>query len=111
MSPSRKIVLVGVALLTLAALSFAFSHVGLGAFALPVAIAIAIAKAALVVHFFMELSDARASAILAFASGIVLLAILLALAVADVETRAAPPLLPPPAHRLSRVAREGPHLS
>jgi len=94
MSPSRKIVATGGALIALAALSFALSHVSLGAAALPVAIVIAICKAALVVHFFMELSDARASAILAFVSGILLLAILLALAVADVETRAAPPLLP-----------------
>ena len=94
MSPSRKIIAVGAGLLGLALLSFALSHVSLGALALPVALAIAIGKAALVVHFFMELSDARASAILAFASGVLLLAILLALAVADVETRATPPLLP-----------------
>ncbi len=94
MTPSRKIVAIGIALVALAALSFTLSHVSLGVAALPVAILIAVGKAGLVVHFFMELSDARASAILAFISGILLLAILLVLAVADVETRAAPPLLP-----------------
>ena len=111
MSSSRKIVTVGAGLVALAALSFALSHVSLGAAALPIALAIAIAKAALVVHFFMELSDARASAILAFASGLLLLAILLVLAVADVDTRAAPPLLPPQRADLPRVERAGDHLS
>ncbi|MGH7284362.1 MAG: cytochrome C oxidase subunit IV family protein [Polyangiaceae bacterium] len=111
MSPSRKIVVVGISLIALAALSFALSHMNLGSAALPVAIVIAICKAGLVVHFFMELSDARASAILAFASGVLLLALLLTLAVADVETRAAPPLLPPQRADLPRVQDASAHLS
>jgi cytochrome c oxidase subunit 4 len=83
-------------LLALAGASFAFRFVNIGAFGYGVALAIAVAKAALVATFFMEIGAERASVRFAFASGLALIVLLLSLTVADVVTRAPPPLTAPP---------------
>lgn len=96
-SHPRPLFLVGVgaALLVLWAASFGLSYVPLGGAALPVALAIAAAKAGLVLLFFMELVREPATIRLAFATGVVLLAVLIGLAVADVGTRDRAPLVVP----------------
>ena len=83
------------ALVVLAAVSFGLSYAHLGALSVPLAIAIAAAKAAVVGLFFMELVKERLSIHATALVAIVLLGTLLAFAVADVDTRATPPLLPP----------------
>lgn len=90
-----KVVLrTGGALLALWALSFALSYVHLGSAALPVALGIAAVKAALVVMFFMELLHERFSVKLTLLAAGALLGILIILVVADIGTRATPPLAP-----------------
>jgi cytochrome c oxidase subunit IV len=85
-----------VALLVLTAGSFAISYVPLGALNVPVALAIATLKATLVVAIFMELAVEKFTMKLSLVMGFVFVLLLVGLMVADVTTRAAPPLLPFP---------------
>jgi cytochrome c oxidase subunit 4 len=81
------------ALLALTALSFGVSYVHLGTLNIPVALAIASIKAILVVLIFMELAVEKFSVQVTLAVSFVFVALLIGLMVADVATRAAPPLL------------------
>ncbi len=90
----RSVVLTGIALLALWAASFGLSYVHLGGAALPVALGIAVVKAALVAVFFMELLRESLSMKLAIITAGALLALLIGFMVADITTRATPPLLP-----------------
>jgi cytochrome c oxidase subunit 4 len=86
--------LIGLLVLAGASLGFRFAHLGPGA--VVVAMVIAVTKAALVALFFMEIGEEKPSIRFAFVAGIVLVALLLSLTVADVVTRGAPPLTAPP---------------
>lgn len=90
----KVVVRTGGALFGLWALSFGLSYVHLGHAALPVALAIAAIKAALVVMFFMELLHERLSMKLPLFAAGALLALLIGLVVADLETREPAPLVP-----------------
>jgi caa(3)-type oxidase subunit IV len=94
MSETRRLWITWIALLLLAGLTFALSFAPLGAFSMPVTLAIAAAKGALVVLLFMELASTRVSPRLALVCSLLLLAILVALASADVLTRHAAALAP-----------------
>lgn len=83
----RACVLTFIALVLLTAVTFGLSFLHLGAFEVPVSLGIAAVKAALVLLFFMELIEESVSSRLALASGVVLLAILIAFAAADIMTR------------------------
>ncbi len=93
-APLRRVVVVGVALLILWAVSWSLSYVALGTWSLAVALAIAGAKAVLVALFFMELAHERTSLQLAVASAVALVAIFIALVVGDVVTRQEVPFVP-----------------
>lgn len=105
MSSSRNIVLVGVSLLVLAAISFALAHVSLGVFALPIALVIAAVKASLVAVFFMGLLKHGGSSVAAVGAALGLVVVLVAFVVIDVETRAPPPRMPPPVGDATAAAR------
>jgi cytochrome c oxidase subunit IV len=81
------------ALLALTWVSFGVSYVHLGALNIPIALAIASVKATLVVAIFMELAVEKFSVKLTLVMSFVFVALLIGLMVADVATRAAPPLL------------------
>jgi cytochrome c oxidase subunit 4 len=81
------------ALLTLTGVSFGVSYVHLGTLNIPVALAIASVKAILVVLIFMELAVEKFSVQVTLVISFVFVALLIGLMVADVVTRAAPPLL------------------
>jgi cytochrome c oxidase subunit 4 len=85
-----------VALLALAALSLLLASAHLGAAALPAALGLAAAKASLVALFFMELRGARFTLRLSLVAAVAFIALLSGLMSADVATREAPPLRPPP---------------
>jgi cytochrome c oxidase subunit 4 len=89
---AKPIVLTGAALLALWAASFGLSYVALGSWALPVALAIAVVKAVLVVLVFMELLHASLSIKLTILAALALLLTLIGLMVADIATRALPPM-------------------
>jgi cytochrome c oxidase subunit 4 len=78
---------VWIALLLLTTLTFGLSYVSLGSFALLVAVAIATAKGALIALYFMHLVEQRASSRLTLLLAVILIALLIVLAVADVLTR------------------------
>jgi cytochrome c oxidase subunit 4 len=90
--PTRAVLVTGAALLALWAASFALSYVSLGGWALPVAIAIAVVKAVLVALVFMELLHESLSIKLTILAALALLLTLIGLMVADIATRAPPPL-------------------
>jgi cytochrome c oxidase subunit IV len=75
------------ALLLLSALALGGAFVHLGAFTIPAALLIAGVKATLVASYFMHLIDQPPSHRIAAASGVLLLAILIALAAGDIATR------------------------
>lgn len=89
--------LCGALLLALAGLSYGLSFLQLGALGLPVALAIAVCKALIVLFVFMEFGGLPTSAKLAAAAALLMVALLLALMVADVATRERAPLPPPKA--------------
>jgi cytochrome c oxidase subunit 4 len=91
--------LAAAALLVLWGASWGLSYVELGGWSLPVALTIAAAKAALVVLVFMEIAFEKASIHATLATGLAMIAVLVFFMIADVKTRASPPLLPfaPPA--------------
>lgn len=76
---------VGLLALTTATLLLSFVH--LGHLAVPTALLIAMAKGALVAFFFMHLTEHTSADRLALFFAIVLTAILIALAAADIATR------------------------
>ena len=84
------------ALLVLAGLSLALRFAHLGNLGMPVAMGIALVKAVLVAMIFMELAFERPSIRFAFAAGLVMIAVMLSLMIADVVTRSVPPLQDPP---------------
>jgi cytochrome c oxidase subunit 4 len=84
-----------VALLVLAGASLALRFAHLGDFGFAVALGIAFVKALLVVIFFMEVLTEKVTSRLAFVAGITLVAVFVALVVADVLTRSPSPLDPP----------------
>lgn len=92
---SRSILLTGVGLIALWALSFGLSFADLGHAGLPVALAIAVVKATLVGAIFMELASASASIRFSVLAAGALAALLIGLVVADIEMRDPPPLVPP----------------
>jgi cytochrome c oxidase subunit 4 len=81
------------ALLALTWVSFGVSYVHLGALNIPIALAIASVKATLVIAIFMELAVEKFSVKVTLVMSFVFVALLIGLMVADVATRAAPPLL------------------
>jgi cytochrome c oxidase subunit IV len=84
------------ALLALAALSFGLRFAHLGALGMPAALVIAAVKAVLVGLVFMELAFEKPSVRFAFAAGLLMIVVMLALMIADVMTRSVPPLQDPP---------------
>ena len=93
---ARGLLLTLVALLALAGISLVMRFQHLGAAGYAVGLGIAAVKAALVGVFFMELHLEKPTARFAFATCVSLLALFLALVVADVLTRPVPPLSNPP---------------
>jgi cytochrome c oxidase subunit 4 len=87
--------LAATALLALWGASWGLSYVELGGWSLPIALAIAAAKAAIVVLVFMEIALEKASIHATLATGLAMIAVLVFFMLADVRTRASPPLLPP----------------
>jgi cytochrome c oxidase subunit IV len=93
---ARGLFLTWAALMALAALSFGLRFAHLGALGMVAALGIAAVKAVLVGLVFMELAFEKPSIRLAFAAGLLMIAVMLALMIADVVTRAVPPLENPP---------------
>ncbi len=93
---ARGLFLTWAVLMALAALSFALRFAHLGKLGMAVALTIAAVKALLVGLVFMELAFERASIRLAFAAGLLMIVLMLALMIGDVVTRAVPPLENPP---------------
>ena len=83
----RRNGLIWAALLALLLLSFVLAHVPMGFLTPTAGIVIAVIKAALVVVFFMELTESTALVRLAALAGVVFLGVLLALTLADVLSR------------------------
>jgi cytochrome c oxidase subunit 4 len=95
-SSAKELLLVFVALMVLASVSLALRFAHLGSFSFPVALGIALIKALLVAFFFMEILHEKVTVRFAFVACLSLFALLMVLTVADVLTRATPPLLNPP---------------
>jgi cytochrome c oxidase subunit 4 len=93
---ARGLLLTWAALMALAALSLALRFAHLGRLGMVVALGIASVKVVLVGLVFMELAFERPSIRLAFAAGLLMIAVMLTLMIADVVTRAVPPLDNPP---------------
>jgi caa(3)-type oxidase subunit IV len=85
-----------VALLALAGISLALRYAHLGALGFFAALAIAVVKMLLVAVVFMELVREKPTVRIAVATGFALFALLMALVIADVLTRAISPLGNPP---------------
>ena len=83
------------ALMALAGLSLALRFSHLGNLGMPAALGIAAVKAVLVGLVFMELAFEKPSIRLAFAAGLLMIAIMLALMIADVHARGSPLGNPP----------------
>jgi cytochrome c oxidase subunit 4 len=92
----RTLLLTWLALMVLAAMSLALRFAHIGGYGFAVALGIAAVKAVLVALVFMEIGYERPSVRFAFLAGVTLLAIMLALMVADVLTRQIPALDNPP---------------
>jgi cytochrome c oxidase subunit 4 len=84
------------ALMLLAGLSLGLRFAHLGSFGMAAALGIAAAKATIVGLVFMELAFEKPSIRFAFAAGLLMIAVMLALMIGDVVTRAVPPLANPP---------------
>jgi cytochrome c oxidase subunit 4 len=93
---ARGLAFTAIALFVLAGTSLALRFAHLGGAGFPVAMAIAAAKAILVAIFFMEIATEKPTIGIAFVTGFAMLAILVAFVVADIVTRAVPPLANPP---------------
>ena len=95
-SSARALLVSWLALMALAGLSLGLRFAHLGGFGMPAALAIAGVKAVVVGLVFMELAFEKPSIRIAFAAGLLMVALMLALMIGDVVTRAAPPLENPP---------------
>jgi cytochrome c oxidase subunit 4 len=89
------------ALVALTALTYALSFVHLGAWSAALALGIATAKGSLVALVFMHLRHQRGASRLVLVTAVLFVAVLIALTVTDVETRA-PFELPRPARTAPR---------
>ncbi len=85
-----------IALLLLAGLSLVLRFAHLGSYSFLAALVIAAVKAVIVALVFMEFWHEKPTVRFAFAAGLSLFALLLSLIVADILTRAIPPLSNPP---------------
>jgi cytochrome c oxidase subunit IV len=85
----RRNVLIWAALMLLLLLTLALAYVPMGKLSPTIGIAIAAAKAGFVVMLFMELANAKTLTRLAAMSGVVFLATLFSLTLADVLSRLA----------------------
>ncbi len=92
---TRAVSLSALALLVLWGASFGASYVDLGAWTRVLALVIAAAKAGIVILVFMEGAFERSSIRATLVAAIAMIVVLVFFMVADVRTRAAPPLLPP----------------
>jgi cytochrome c oxidase subunit 4 len=93
---ARGLLLTLVALLVLAAFSLIMRFAHLGALSFLVGLGVAVIKAILVAVFFMEILTEKVTVRFAFVTCLSLFALLLALLVADIISRAIPPLQNPP---------------
>jgi cytochrome c oxidase subunit IV len=92
----RGLFLSFVALMLLAGLSLGLRFAHLGSFGMTAALVIAAVKAVIVGLVFMELAFEKPSIRFAFAAGLLMIGVMLALMIGDVVTRAVPPLANPP---------------
>jgi cytochrome c oxidase subunit 4 len=92
----RGLVLSFAALMLLAGLSLGLRFAHLGSFGMAAALGIAAVKATIVGLVFMELAFEKPSIRFAFAAGLLMIGVMLALMIGDVVTRAVPPLANPP---------------
>jgi cytochrome c oxidase subunit 4 len=99
---TRATTVTALSLFGLWAASWALSYVDLGPWSLVVALAIAAVKAALVALFFMEMLQEGTTIHATLVAGLAMVAVLVFFMVADVRTRAAPPLLPPVSRAAAR---------
>lgn len=88
--------LVGVALVALAALSFGLSRLDLGAAAVPVALGIASLKAAAIGWFYMHLREQRGGSRLTMVAALSLVAVLIVLVLLEAKDRAPSANVPGP---------------
>ena len=102
MKDATLYVLVWVGLMALLAASWALSTMSLGVAGFPIAMAIAVAKAGLVIAFYMHMRHEHGSIRLAFATVLILVAVLMGIAVTDAATRWG--LAMPPGSRTSPLA-------
>jgi cytochrome c oxidase subunit 4 len=93
---ARDLFLGWLALMLLAGISFAFRFAPIGVWGYPVGLGIAIVKALIVALVFMELPLEKFTVKIAFLAGVALLAVMMALMLADIVTRDRPPLGNPP---------------
>jgi cytochrome c oxidase subunit 4 len=93
---ARRLFLTLLALLALAGFSLAMRFAHLGNAGYLVGLGLAVVKASLVAVFFMEILVEKATVRLACAACLSIVALLLALVLADVLTRSSPPLQSPP---------------
>jgi cytochrome c oxidase subunit 4 len=93
---ARALFVTWLTLMVLAALSLGLRFAHLGSLGMLAALGIAAVKAVLVGLVFMELAFEKPSIRFAFAAGLFMIGLMLALMIADVVTRADPPLQDPP---------------
>jgi cytochrome c oxidase subunit 4 len=79
--------LIWIALLALLAVSLVLAYIPMGRLTTAISVVIAVAKSTLVVLFFMELASAKSLIRLAAISGLIFLAAMFALTLADVLAR------------------------
>ncbi|TME46488.1 MAG: oxidase [Chloroflexi bacterium] len=85
----RRNSLIWAALMALLVLSLVLAHVSMGSFTVAAGIVIALVQAGLICVLFMELIEARPLIRLAAMSGVIFVAVLFALTLADVLSRVA----------------------
>ncbi|WP_233610002.1 MULTISPECIES: cytochrome C oxidase subunit IV family protein [Corallococcus] len=90
------VLVVGVVLLALTALTYGLHRLPHGAWSLPVALLIAAAKGLLIALFYMHLREQRASNGLVLITSVVFVAVLLAICVLETRTRFRPTIPPGP---------------
>lgn len=90
------LLVVGLALVLLAAGTFLCAGLPLGAWSTPVALTFAVAKAALIILIFMELGYQRGGSRFVFAVSVFFVLLLICFVVLDVDTRFAPTRPPGP---------------
>ncbi len=96
MEHTKRYTFTFVGLLLLTTATFLLSYVDLGVWSTVIAMTIGLAKSVLIVLFFMHLIDQHASNWIAFVTSVLLVASLIAIAMIDALSRAAPPFVPRP---------------